>query len=146
MAVGYAAGQVTVFSGAQRERRWSLDEKLALIEASMAPGDTPGGVNVRAMLESCGDDLPCLRDRALLSTAYDTGLRASELVAIQVEHILEATDPEARLLSIPRSKVDQEGEGANAFLSPRSARDRGLAGGRRRRLRTAVSAGSGATV
>jgi integrase len=84
--------------------------------------DTPRGLNVRALLESCADDLPGLRDRALLSTAYDTGLRASELVAIQVEHILEATDPEARLLSIPRSKVDQEGEGATAFLSPRSAR------------------------
>jgi integrase len=84
--------------------------------------DAPRGLNVRALLESCADDLPGLRDRALLSTAYDTGLRASELVAIQVEHILEATDPEARLLSIPRSKVDQEGEGATAFLSPRSAR------------------------
>ncbi|MGO4168389.1 IS66-like element accessory protein TnpA [Novosphingobium sp. YAF33] len=31
-------GQVTVVSGAQRRRRWSLDEKLALVEASMAPG------------------------------------------------------------------------------------------------------------
>jgi integrase len=84
--------------------------------------DTPRGLNVRALLESCAEDLPGLRNRALLSTAYDTGLRASELVAIKVEHILEATDPEARLLSIPRSKVDQEGEGATAFLSPRSAR------------------------
>ena len=84
--------------------------------------DTPRGLNVRALLESCAEDLPGLRDRALLSTAYDTGLRASELVAIQVEHILAATDPEARLLAIPRSKGDQEGQGATAFLSPRSAR------------------------
>jgi integrase len=84
--------------------------------------DMPRGLNVHALLESCAEDLPGLRDRALLSTAYDTGLRASELVAIQVEHILEATDPEARLLSIPRSKGDQEGEGATAFLSPRSTR------------------------
>ena len=38
MATGCAVGQVTVFSGAQRRRRWSLDEKLALVEASMAPG------------------------------------------------------------------------------------------------------------
>jgi hypothetical protein len=37
-------------------------------------------------------------------------------------HCLDATDPEARLLSIPRSKVDQEGQGATAFLSPPSAR------------------------
>ncbi|KXU31120.1 hypothetical protein A0J57_17665 [Sphingobium sp. 22B] len=36
-------GQVTVFSGAQR-RRWSLDEKLELVEASMAPGASIGEV------------------------------------------------------------------------------------------------------
>lgn len=58
----------------------------------------------------------------MLSVAYDTGLRASELVAIAVEHIMEALDPEARLLRIKRSKGDSEGEGATAFLSPRSVR------------------------
>lgn len=84
--------------------------------------DTPRGLNVRALLESCGEDLPGLRDRALLSVGYDTGLRASELVAIEVAHILEAIDPDARLLTIPRSKGDPEGEGATAFLSPRSVR------------------------
>ena len=84
--------------------------------------DKPRGINVRALLEACTDDLPGLRDRALLSVAYDSGLRASELVATAVEHILEALDPEARLLTIPRSKGDKEGEGATAFLSPRSVR------------------------
>jgi len=84
--------------------------------------DRPRGLNIRALLEACGDDLTGLRDRALLSTAYDTGLRASELIAVAVEHIADALDPEARLLSIPRSKGDQEGEGATAFLSPRSVR------------------------
>ena len=84
--------------------------------------DTPRGLNVRALLESCPEDLPGLRDRALLSAGYDTGLRASELVAIAVEHIIEAIDPDARLLSIPRSKGDQEGEGATAYLSPRTVR------------------------
>ncbi len=84
--------------------------------------DTPRGINVCALLESCPEDLPGLRDRALLSAAYDTGLRASELVAIEVEHIIEAINPDARLLTIPRSKGDQEGEGATAFLSPRTAR------------------------
>ncbi|TCM23827.1 tyrosine-type recombinase/integrase [Novosphingobium sp. ST904] len=82
--------------------------------------DTARGLNVRALLEASGEDLTGLRDRALLSVAYDTGLRASELVAITVEHILEALDPEARLLEIPRSKGDQDGEGATAYLSPRS--------------------------
>lgn len=78
------------------------------------------GLNVRAVLESCADDLPGLRDRALLSTAYDTGLRASELVAVAVEQIEDAIDPEARLLQILRSKGDQDGQGATAFLSPRT--------------------------
>jgi integrase len=82
--------------------------------------DKARGLNIRALLESCGDDLPGLRDRALLSTAYDTGLRASELVAVAIEQIEEAIDPEARLLQILRSKGDQEGEGATAYLSPRS--------------------------
>ncbi|WP_413629926.1 tyrosine-type recombinase/integrase [Novosphingobium sp. JCM 18896] len=84
--------------------------------------DSPRGLNVRALLEACADDLPGLRDRALLSVAYDTGLRASELVAIDLKHIVDALDPEARLLTIPRSKGDPEGEGATAFLSPRSVR------------------------
>ena len=84
--------------------------------------DTPRGLNVRALLENCSEDLPGLRDRALLSAAYDTGLRASELVAIGVEHIIEAIDPDARLLRIPRSKGDQKGEGATAYLSPRTVR------------------------
>lgn len=84
--------------------------------------DAPRGLNVRALLESCADDLPGLRDRALLSAGYDTGLRASELVAIDVAHIIEAIDPDARLLSIPRSKGDPEGEGATAYLSPRTVR------------------------
>ena len=84
--------------------------------------DSPRGLNVRALLEACAENLPGLRDRALLSVAYDTGLRASELVAIEVEHIVDALDPEARLLAIPRSKGDPEGEGATAFLSPRSVR------------------------
>ncbi len=82
--------------------------------------DKARGLNIRALLESCADDLPGLRDRALLSTAYDTGLRASELVAVAVEHIEEAIDPEARLLQILRSKGDQDGEGATAYLSPRT--------------------------
>lgn len=82
--------------------------------------DKARGLNIRALLESCSDDLPGLRDRALLSTAYDTGLRASELVVVAVEHIIEAIDPDARLLQILRHKGDQEGEGATAYLSPRT--------------------------
>jgi transposase len=33
-------GQVAIFSGAQRRRRWGLDEKRAVVEAAFAPGAT----------------------------------------------------------------------------------------------------------
>ena len=54
------------------------------------------------------------RDRALLMTAVCTGLRASELMALHMEH-LERTD-NGYSLFIPRSKGDQEGEGAHVSL------------------------------
>jgi integrase len=84
--------------------------------------DAARGLNVKAVLSACGDDLTALRDRALLSTAYDTGLRASELVGVAVADIIPAIDPDARLLKIGRSKGDQDGHGATAYLSPRSVR------------------------
>jgi site-specific recombinase XerD len=84
--------------------------------------DAPRGIHVRAILDNCDDTPTGLRNRALLSVAYDTGLRASELVAVNVADIVEALDPDARLLSIGRSKGDQDGEGATAYLSPRSVR------------------------
>ena len=82
--------------------------------------DTPRGIHIRAILEASADTPTGLRNRALLSTAYDTGLRASELVAVEVADLLEALDPEARLLAIDRHRGDQDGEGATAYLSPRS--------------------------
>ncbi len=84
--------------------------------------DPARGLNVRALLDACGEDLTGLRDRALLSLAYDTGLRVRELVAVRVDDLIAAIDPEARLLVIARSKGDQEGEGATAYLSPRTVR------------------------
>lgn len=82
--------------------------------------DAPRGIHVRAILDTCDTTPTGLRNRALLSVAYDTGLRASELTAIEVSDIIEAIDPDARLLRIGRHKGDQEGEGATAYLSPRS--------------------------
>lgn len=80
------------------------------------------GVSVVALLDSCDDTLVGLRDRALLSLGYDTGLRPSELVAVEIGHIAPASDPDAAMLTIPRSKGDQVGEGATAYLSPRTVR------------------------
>ncbi len=83
-------------------------------------GEEQRGVSLKALMEGCGSDESGIRDRALLSVAYDTGLRASELVAIEIEHILPASDPDARLLRIPKTKGDPEGKGATAYLTIRS--------------------------
>jgi integrase len=82
--------------------------------------DPPRGLNLRGALAALGSSLTDQRDKALLSIAYDTGLRASELVAVQVADIEAAIDPDARLLRIVRSKGDKEGQGATAYLSARS--------------------------
>lgn len=73
------------------------------------------------LLEHIPDDLAGLRDRALISVGYDAGLRASELVPIGLTHLKRAADGEASLF-IPRSKTDQESEGAWAWLSARAVR------------------------
>jgi hypothetical protein len=81
-----------------------------------------------------------------LLTAYDTGLRASELVAIEVEHIIEAIDLDARLLSIPRSRGDQGGGGDGISQPTHCSGDRGLAGGDRYQGGGGVSARERATL
>lgn len=60
--------------GTAQKQAWPLRFKGPLRNVER---DTPRGRNMRA----------------LLSAGYDTGLRASELVAIEVEHIMEAIDP-----------------------------------------------------
>jgi integrase len=105
--------------GSAQQQAWPLRFKGAVKDPVR---DAPRGLALRSVLAACPDDLPGLRDCALLSVAYDTGLRVSELVAIRVDDILPAIDAEARLLRIKRSKGDQEGQGATAYLSARSVR------------------------
>ncbi len=61
------------------------------------------------MLAQCGDDLIGLRDRVLIAVGMAGALRRSELVALttnDIEHTKEGI-----LLTIRRSKGDQEGAG-----------------------------------
>jgi integrase len=69
---------------------------------------------IRQLLGSCGEDLAGLRDRALFLTGFAGALRRSELVAIDREHL---TFRETGLsIHIPRSKRDQEGQGADITI------------------------------
>lgn len=76
-------------------------------------------VSLIGLLSSLPDTPAGIRDRALISTGYDAGLRRSELVRIDMKHIERLPTGEASLF-LPRSKTDQEGEGARAWLSARS--------------------------
>ena len=80
----------------------------------------PVGVCVEAMLTAAdAETLRGARDRALLSLAFDTGLRRSELVAVHWGHVERGAGDGGRLF-VPRSKSDQEGAGAYAYLSART--------------------------
>lgn len=85
--------------------------------------DLPSGICIARLLSAPHRDWTGrvdwlgLRDRAMLLVAYDTALRASELVAIEVEHIDGPAQDGSGLLFVPRSKTDQEGEGRHAYLS-----------------------------
>lgn len=81
----------------------------------------PQTLSLLRLLEHIPYDLAGLRDRALLAVGYDAGLRASELVPIDLSHLKLASNGEASLF-IPRSKTDQESEGAWAWLSARAVR------------------------
>ena len=68
------------------------------------------------LLEAAGDRLIDVRNRALLALAYDTLLRRSELVALQVSDIAYEVDGAATVF-VRRGKADPEGRGATVYLA-----------------------------
>ena len=75
----------------------------------------------RMIAASDRTSLKGLRDCALLSTAYDTLCRRSELVAADIEHLTTSDDGSGSLY-LPTSKTDQEGNGAYRYLAPYTMR------------------------
>jgi site-specific recombinase XerD len=61
-----------------------------------------------------------LRDAALLSVAFDSAARRSELVALEIEDLRPSEVPGAALIRIGRSKTDRENKGSIQYLSPES--------------------------
>ena len=101
----------------QKRERQRQAAPLRYGEAMQQGQAPPEGVTVKALLASCGSDLVSLRDAALISVAYDAGLRVSELVGTTVADLRQVADNSGRL-DISHSKTDQVGEGAMAWLSP----------------------------
>ncbi|MGX7709547.1 tyrosine-type recombinase/integrase [Methylobacterium sp. Gmos1] len=61
--------------------------------------------------------LIALRNIALVAVAYDTLLRRSELVSLEIGDLERGADGSGTVL-VRRSKADQEGEGAIKYLAP----------------------------
>lgn len=96
-----------VLSGLKRRVRRAVKPKAALTADRL-----------KLVLEACGGDLACLRDRAILLLGFCGALRRSELVGVDVGHLAESKD--GYLLTLPFSKTDQDGKGEVLGI-PRSA-------------------------
>ena len=72
---------------------------------------------LQRLLKATGSRLIDVRDRALLTVAYDALLRRSELVALQVPDLHVDVDGSGTLL-VRRSKTDPKGDGALQYLAP----------------------------
>jgi integrase len=100
---------------ANRRRQGAAQKQAAPLRFGGELG-AAGGFTISAMLEACSGDLQGIRDAALLSLGYDAGLRVSELTAVEIKDLRPQPDGTG-LLHLPRSKTDQEGLGAWAWLS-----------------------------
>jgi site-specific recombinase XerD len=103
---------------AARRRKGGQQRQAAAIRlgAQMNPQDEVEGITLMLLLSVCASDLQGLRDAALLSVAFETGLRVSELAAIQITQLDPQRDGRG-ILAIGKTKTDQEGEGRYAWLS-----------------------------
>ncbi|MEM1149449.1 MAG: site-specific integrase [Pseudomonadota bacterium] len=76
--------------------------------------------SISKMLAALPQDTGGRRDAALITLAYDSLLRRSEISALNVEDI--ERDAETGTALVRRSKTDQEGEGDYVFLSAETMR------------------------
>jgi integrase len=80
-----------------------------------------GWAEIKQFLETAGKGMRADRERALLCVAYDTMARRSELVSLDVDDLTFTADGTGTAL-IRRSKTDQAGEGAQAYLARETVR------------------------
>jgi site-specific recombinase XerD len=87
-----------VWKGVRRVKGVAPEQKSPLLTADL-----------KALLSALPDTLIGVRDRALLLLGFSAALRRSELVALDVTHVAITRD--GLIVTLVRSKVDQEGEG-----------------------------------
>lgn len=97
--------------------------KLALKRLARAKGTRQrqaaplGRATLDAIIGALGDRLIDQRNAAMFAVAYDTMVRRSALVALNVED-LAFTDDGAATILVRREKTDQEGAGSVRYLAP----------------------------
>ena len=101
--------------------RLALKEMAQKTSARQRQARPLGWAEIEQFVKTAGKGLRADRERALLCVAYDTMARRSELVALEVGDLVIAPDGSGTAL-IRRSKTDQAGEGARAYLSRETIR------------------------
>ena len=97
------AAVTTVWSGIKRTHGTAQQGKAPVL-----------GTDLRAMLAALPGSLTGIRDRALLLVGFGGAFRRSELVALDWSDIEETA--EGLVVTLKRSKTDQEGEGAKVGI------------------------------
>ena len=69
---------------------------------------------LRRLLDTCGDKLIDVRDRALLLVGFAGAFRRSEIVGLDLDDVVVL--PDGLRVTIRRSKSDQEGEGQTVAI------------------------------
>ena len=96
-----------VLKGFRRRQGAEPRPKRALLDAEII-----------AMIDALPSDLGGLRDRAVLALGFATGLRRSELVALDLAHVAPTAEG-GLLISVVRSKTDPEGAGRRVRVEAR---------------------------
>ena len=96
--------------------RLALKEMTRTLAVRQRQARPLGWAEIKAFNDGAGKGIRADRERALLCVAYDTMARRAELVALDLEDLTFGLDGSGTAL-IQRSKTDQAGEGARAYLS-----------------------------
>jgi integrase len=112
------AGFPTPLSGIARETISGIRRTLGIAQAQATPITLS---NLKAMIKGLPNDIRGARDQALLLVGFAGALRRSELVGLDVADVTLTDD--GTLLTLRRSKTDQEGEGRQVGIPYGSRRE-----------------------